>query len=606
MNLEVDYDPNNPLPDLSPAPELGKQGVERFLNAEASSMAASGYLDDRFAPVWRERAVIVIFNVSRQEHFEPFIPYLAMNYFDRYISREKKIPAQNPELRAVMPWEFLTMELHIVKGLDWRMCSVTALCFVQFFAPYFESTYGFRRRTINEIIIQSQNDYLMSRFRPSVIAASALLAASSFLYAEQFESFLEKIASQIIFRKEEVLKCMENLIDMCKDLRIQIESAVPENEYLPKRKVRAGETSEQAAERSKTAAAEITHRATSEKSNQNAALTSEQAADSKSKQVAVESCKQVAAQKPEQSTEERKQMAIERSKVVTTETSEWLTVTSTEQVAGKKFAEYTEEPKQEAAEKLEEVATESFEQLIIVPSEKAVAQKSEESSEEPENVAIERSEEVAAKKSEESIDEPKETAIESLKEKAVELSAKQTDVPNEQVAARKTVESAAQESTHAASKSSKEMDTESSECSSVVGAPSSARTSSQRSSNCKEKVVEMTEMSKMVEDSENMAFDFALRWRLGEENAEDFVIFTAMEDLDGALRVPCAPEEQPDLGSLTPEKFKITELHILKELDWCARAKLRATGTATTILEPSVITTSVVRAASKFLYPQQR
>ncbi|EXC12076.1 Putative cyclin-D6-1 [Morus notabilis] len=647
MNPDLDYDPYNPLPDISPVPEFGKQGLERYLNVEATYTATPVYCGSVFG-VWRERAVIVIFNVSRREHFDPFIPYLAMNYFDRFISREQNIPARNRELRAVMPWEFLTMELSIVKGLDWHLRSVTALSFVRFFTPVFDSTYGFRHRTINEIIIQSQNDFKMSRFRPSVIAASALLAASSFLYPEQFVSFVEKIASQIIFKELEVLICMERLIDMCKDLRIQIESAVPKNEYLPKRKVRAGDTSEQVAETSKSAAAGTPDRATSKNSKWKSAIMSWQVFAASSERDADQKSKQEAAENPEQST------AACKSKEETAESSEGPSVASTEQVGAKKSSESTEEPKQVATERSEEVATESSEQSTSVPTEQVVAQKAEESTkgakegateqpsvvpteqlaaqkkeesiQEPKQVASERLEEkateligqptvipteqVAAKKSEESMREPKQTETESLEEEATELAEQQKAVLTEQVAAKKSEaptkksvkfevspeeskqaatessqelkyvsteqlaaqkskkstdgsihaavesleqptaeeskqvaatkseESTVQESTQATREKSKQVATESSERSTTELAQSSASTSSQRPSKGNEKVVEITEIPKKAEDSEDMEFDFVLRWTLGETNAEDFVIFMAMEDLDGPLQLP--------------------------------------------------------------------
>ncbi|GMN63014.1 hypothetical protein TIFTF001_032100 [Ficus carica] len=554
MSLQLEYDPNNPLPDLRPATDFGKQGIERYLNVEGLSMAVPGYPEIGSAAVWRERAVIVIFNVSRKENFGTFIPYLAMNYFDRFISREKAIPkvlknaqhdlellsiccltlackmrdknfstpkflGQNQELRVVMPWDFLTMELHIVRALDWNLRSVTALCFVPYFTPYFDSTYGFRRRTINEIIIQSQNvsekedrfnphcsfckrkitneaDFSMARFRPSVIAASALLAASTFLYPKQFGALINKITTQIFFNEDNVLECMEKLINMCEDLGILIESAVPENEYLPIRKVRAGDTSEQATETSKSVASD---RAAFEKSKQKTSTSS--------KQVAAESSKQVAGGKMEQSTEEHKQMAKERSEEVITESSEGPTAASTEQVDAQKSEDSIKKPKQKATESLEEAATESSEQRSAILTEKAVAEKSkksEESTEESKEVATEPSEQpkavsteqAAAEKSKESTDDLKHAASDRLKESA----AKSLEQPT-QVAAGKTEESTAQESTEAAGERSKEV----------------ASTSSRRPSKGKEKVVEMTKMPKMAEDSEDVAFGFELSARVKSE-----------------------------------------------------------------------------------------
>ena len=68
MYVKLDYDPNDPLPaNLSPSAGLGKKALERYLDAEALSMPAPGYRENKSAEVWRERAVIVIFNVSEFE-----------------------------------------------------------------------------------------------------------------------------------------------------------------------------------------------------------------------------------------------------------------------------------------------------------------------------------------------------------------------------------------------------------------------------------------------------------------------------------------------------------------------------------------------------------
>ena len=54
------------------------------------------------------------------------------------------------------------MEHDILTGIDWHLRPVTALCFVPYFEQMLDSTYGFRRRTINQIIIQSQRGKISS------------------------------------------------------------------------------------------------------------------------------------------------------------------------------------------------------------------------------------------------------------------------------------------------------------------------------------------------------------------------------------------------------------------------------------------------------------
>lgn len=51
-------------------------------------------------------------------------------------------------------------ELFILNGLQWEMCSITPFCFVDYYYPNFEVFGGFKRQSINEIIIQSQEGKL--------------------------------------------------------------------------------------------------------------------------------------------------------------------------------------------------------------------------------------------------------------------------------------------------------------------------------------------------------------------------------------------------------------------------------------------------------------
>ncbi|MCI34711.1 cyclin-D1-1, partial [Trifolium medium] len=50
----------------------------------------------------------------------------------------------------------MRMELLILQVLSWKMKSVTALCFLNHYYPHFRQFRGFKRRSINEIIVQAQ------------------------------------------------------------------------------------------------------------------------------------------------------------------------------------------------------------------------------------------------------------------------------------------------------------------------------------------------------------------------------------------------------------------------------------------------------------------
>ena len=64
--------------------------------------------------------------------------------------------AAKAHLLCITPHHLQRGELKILEALNWDMRVVTAFCFVPYYTPKFSPTDGFNRRTINEIIIQSQ------------------------------------------------------------------------------------------------------------------------------------------------------------------------------------------------------------------------------------------------------------------------------------------------------------------------------------------------------------------------------------------------------------------------------------------------------------------
>ncbi|EXC12071.1 Putative cyclin-D6-1 [Morus notabilis] len=245
----LDYDPHNPIP-LSE-----KQGLEQLLAVECSSLPPECYAGS-FLYVERELAVTIIFKYWKRENFDPFIAYLALNYFDRFVST-KRIPrimsseVYDMELLVIscltLAWkmrsrsftnpkflveqlqprnivtedQYMRMELCILKGLDWNLCVVTAFSFIPYLERKFNLFNRFRRRTINEIIIQSQKDIAVTKFSPSVIASASLLAASKYLYPHEFPDYMDRVLCRTSFREgDQILTCMKSLIKMCDELKL--------------------------------------------------------------------------------------------------------------------------------------------------------------------------------------------------------------------------------------------------------------------------------------------------------------------------------------------------------------------------------------------------
>ncbi|XP_020518110.1 putative cyclin-D6-1 isoform X2 [Amborella trichopoda] len=170
-------------------------------------------------------------------NLDPFVPYLAISYLDRFMSRQempkgkawisKLISLSCLSLAAKMKnvafclsdfqseerFMFDTqtikrMELLILRILDWRLRSVTPFSFINFFLSSIKledrpSIEALKNRTV-EIIIKTQQEINLLEFKPSIIAAAALLCASQ----EPLLPLLKKAISACEYvNKEKLARC---------------------------------------------------------------------------------------------------------------------------------------------------------------------------------------------------------------------------------------------------------------------------------------------------------------------------------------------------------------------------------------------------------------
>ncbi|XP_059664017.1 putative cyclin-D6-1 [Cornus florida] len=194
-------------------------------------MASENYHQNPTAVRRRKQALDFILKQYRENPFnpdDPFIPLLALTYFDRFFSRllmEVKrepshaflsfnlvdIPLQVTMLIAIsclsLAWKMRTvrfnlrelldslnfrnlpvvevkkMELRIFSTLDWRMRSTTAFCFIDFFVSLLnidnDSKQDLKRRVLNNVVKKMYTVIEFTKFRPSIVAASALIAEST-------------------------------------------------------------------------------------------------------------------------------------------------------------------------------------------------------------------------------------------------------------------------------------------------------------------------------------------------------------------------------------------------------------------------------------------
>ncbi|KAH9802925.1 putative cyclin-D6-1 [Citrus sinensis] len=262
MNFHHDY----------PLPAYKEEQFEKYFNVETEWMADEGYAESKEVTL-RKVAMHVILRNSKSDKLDAFIPYLAMNIFDRFISRHQ-LPTVLDHVRddivlaanscLTLAWkmrdnsfsvpEFL-MELQILRGLKWQMRAVTPICLVRFFVEMIPIGKGIERRTLNEIIIQTQDNISFTRFRPSVIAASAVLTACRLLYDDIYEENKKILLSRKYVEEEDLETCLDETYEKCIEKKILLLRDVwfvekPKLEIGAAEIAKAGETSSSGSHRS--------------------------------------------------------------------------------------------------------------------------------------------------------------------------------------------------------------------------------------------------------------------------------------------------------------------------------------------------------------------
>ncbi|KAB5530178.1 hypothetical protein DKX38_020259 [Salix brachista] len=147
-----------------------------------------------FDESFRREAVSSVLRVAC--NFDPSLSYLAVNYLDRFLSSHG-IPGDGGFVFDAKTIQ--KMEVLILGALNWRMRSVTPFSFISFFISLFKPEDPPLKQALkaraSEIIFKAQNDINLWEFKPSLIAASALLYASQELFPMQFLCFRKAISN---------------------------------------------------------------------------------------------------------------------------------------------------------------------------------------------------------------------------------------------------------------------------------------------------------------------------------------------------------------------------------------------------------------------------
>ncbi|XP_052171629.1 uncharacterized protein LOC127787605 [Diospyros lotus] len=131
-----------------------------------------------------------------------------------------------------MSEKIMTMEMKILDTLEWRMRSLTAIAFTDYFFPHFavkddvKPIEKFTRQRILQTVIQVQGDMKFTKFRPSTIAASAILCASFKSYPDTFHWFIRRLFAFPYLDKDLSLWLCTNEMGIAIEAGIMIKKAI--------------------------------------------------------------------------------------------------------------------------------------------------------------------------------------------------------------------------------------------------------------------------------------------------------------------------------------------------------------------------------------------
>ncbi|XP_077220546.1 putative cyclin-D6-1 [Tasmannia lanceolata] len=246
-----DFDLENPLASFH---DRQSQTVSPLFSTESDHMPPDSYFHSFITRDFDVSLRLKVICLIQKAHFscnvDPFIAYLAVNYFDRFISVQgmpqgeawilKLLSVACLSLASKMKKTLFCltdfqseegfifdsqtirrMELLILGALKWRMRSVTPFAFLDFFFSSLELNDTALKRILKartrEIIFKAQNEIKLLGFKPSIITASALLSACRELFPLQFPYYRKAISSCIYVNKEKLFDCHNLIQDVVMD-----------------------------------------------------------------------------------------------------------------------------------------------------------------------------------------------------------------------------------------------------------------------------------------------------------------------------------------------------------------------------------------------------
>ncbi|XP_076916087.1 cyclin-D4-1-like [Bidens hawaiensis] len=221
--------------------------IDSLIAAEPRHSPLSDHLRRRSVNlIHRQDSINWILNAHSHYRFQPLTAILSVNYFDRFLSsatfelnsgwefqllsvaclslaakmEESEVPLlldlQVLEPRFVFePKTIQRMELLVMEKLDWRLRSITPFDFIDYFIfnlPHSSTNDNQLHSICSDLIIKTIRVVDFQRFRPSVIAAAAVISA----VGEGVEipvSYYAKVNKEMVRSCHQLME--EYLVDPC-------------------------------------------------------------------------------------------------------------------------------------------------------------------------------------------------------------------------------------------------------------------------------------------------------------------------------------------------------------------------------------------------------
>ncbi|XP_009757647.1 putative cyclin-D6-1 isoform X2 [Nicotiana tabacum] len=188
----------------------------------------------------RHHAFSLISQARFSYNLDEFSTYLAVNYIDRFLSKQpvpnkpwilrllviaslslaakmrsinlSLFDFQREDVGLIFDVESIQrMEVLILTTLNWRLRSITPFAFLDFINSLFELSDSSLSQTLKDratdIIFNSHYEVKLFEYKPSILAAWALLCAAQELIPQQFSFFLDAVSKCEYINKEELVNC---------------------------------------------------------------------------------------------------------------------------------------------------------------------------------------------------------------------------------------------------------------------------------------------------------------------------------------------------------------------------------------------------------------